>query len=69
MVFVLLPPLCLPQDGGEVFLEVNGIWLDVVFVLLPPLCLPQDGGEVFLDVCGFWLMMELAPHERYIHRQ
>ena len=26
VVFVLLPPLCLPQDVGEAFLEVNGFW-------------------------------------------
>ena len=51
------------------FLVLRMVLLDVVFVFLPPLCLPRNGGEVFLDVCGFWLMMELAPKERYIHRQ
>jgi len=33
VVFVLLPPLCLPQDVGEAFLEVNGFW-NLVWVLL-----------------------------------
>ena len=67
MVFILLPPLCLPQDGREVFLDICGFWLigvwfwlDVIFVLLPTLCLPQDGGEAFLDAYGFWLEADMA---------
>jgi len=27
VVFVFLPPLCLPQDGGEAFLDMCGFWL------------------------------------------
>jgi len=32
VVFVLLPPLCLPQDVGEAFLDASLVLLDVVFV-------------------------------------
>ena len=48
VVFDLLPPLCLPQDGGEVFLEVTLVLLDVVFVFLAPSLSPPRCGRSFL---------------------
>jgi len=45
VVFVLLPPLCLPQNGEEVFLEVALFWL--------------EAGLFWLEAGGFWLGVEI----------